>query len=239
MASKKKFKFNIAMINSKKCFLYVVLLALVGFLVFYLQVFKKYEEKTATVRSQNTVLSAKVNELKEVYDNMEAYEGSIEFMDGEIKNILSKYPADAREEDALVVAIDTINKAYVEYSTINIQQKEQLGSISADTVSKAGLPEYSGEIAINKRTVSYVNNTDYSNLKTIIGTILGYGDKKIIERISYSKNITEKDGFLTGTIEVTDFVADGTGAEYKAPDIKEYEAGLYDIFGIVKNPNQK
>ena len=90
-----------------------------------------------------------------------------------------------------------------------------------------------------KRSVSYVNSTDYINLKTIVNTILEYGGKKKINNIVYSKSEDEKDGYITGTIEVTDYVAQGTGAEYKAPDLKEYEAGLYDLFGIIKNPNQR
>ena len=239
MASEKKSNFNLASINNRKFFLYVVLLVLVCFLAFYMMVFKKYEEKTNLLRSENSSLRNKVNELKDVYDNMEAYESSIEYMGGEIKKVLSDYPADVRDEDAIVVAVDTLNKAYVEYTTINIQGKEEVGAISEETVSKAGISDYPGAIEIKKRSVSYVNRTDYGNLKAIIGTILDYRGKKIIDKISYSKTEDEKDGFLTGTIEVIDFVAEGTGAEYVAPDIKEYDAGLYDIFGIVKNPNAK
>ena len=151
----------------------------------------------------------------------------------------AQYPADVREEDALVIAVDTLNKAYVEYSTINIKEKEEVGAIPAETVQKAGLESFQDEIKISKRTVSYVNSTDYINLKTIIGTILSYGGKKTIEQISYSKSEDGEKGFITGTIDVTDFVAEGTGKEYQAPDIKEYEAGLYDLFGIVKNPDKK
>ncbi|MBO4679514.1 MAG: hypothetical protein J5626_07570 [Lachnospiraceae bacterium] len=239
MAKDKKSKFNIALINNRKFFLYVVLLGLVCFLAFYMLVYKEYEQKTNLLRSENSSLRNKVNELKEVYDNMEAYESSIEYMGEEINKILSDYPADVRDEDAIVVAVETLNKAYVEYTTINIHDKEELGAVSAETVSKAGLADYSGAIGINKRAVSYVNRTDYGNLKAIIGTILDYGGKKVIDKISYSKNEDEKDGYITGTIEVIDYIADGTGAEYVAPDIKEYEAGLYDIFGIVKNPNAK
>ena len=240
MASKTKKKFSFESINNRKVFLYIVLLGLVCFLVFYMQVYKKYEEKTKALRSQNSSLKTKVSELKEVYDNMEAYESSIAYMDEEIKKILSEYSADVKEEDAVVIAVDTLNKAHVVYTTIAIQAKEELGSISEEMITKAGLPEYSDKITINRRTVSYVNSTDYGNLKTIVGTILDYGGKKTIDRISYSKTENgEDDAYLTGTIEVTDYVADGTGAEYKAPDIKKYDAGLYDLFGIVKNPNMK
>lgn len=239
MASKEKAKFNVNILNNKKIFLYVVLVGLLGFLAFYMLVFKKYEEKTEDLRRQNANLRTEVNDLKKVYDNLDAYRQTIAIMDGYIVTTLSQYPADVREEDALVIAVDTLNKAYVEYSTINIKEKEEVGAIPAETVQKAGLESFQDEIKISKRTVSYVNSTDYINLKTIIGTILSYGGKKTIEQISYSKSEDGEKGFITGTIDVTDFVAEGTGKEYQAPDIKEYEAGLYDLFGIVKNPDKK
>ncbi|MCR5720914.1 MAG: hypothetical protein K6G72_00990 [Lachnospiraceae bacterium] len=239
MASKEKAKFNVNILNNKKIFLYVVLVGLLGFLAFYMLVFKKYEEKTEDLRRQNANLRTEVEDLKKVYDNLDAYRQTIAIMDGYIVTTLSQYPADVREEDALVIAVDTLNKAYVEYSTINIKEKEEVGAIPAETVQKAGLESFQDEIKISKRTVSYVNSTDYINLKTIIGTILSYGGKKTIEQISYSKSEEGEKGFITGTIDVTDFVAEGTGKEYQAPDIKEYEAGLYDLFGIVKNPNKR
>lgn len=239
MASKEKAKFNVNILNNKKIFLYVVLVGLLGFLAFYMLVFKKYEEKTEDLRRQNANLRTEVEDLKKVYDNLDAYRQTIAIMDGYIVTTLSQYPADVREEDALVIAVDTLNKAYVEYSTINIKEKEEVGAIPAETVQKAGLESFQDEIKISKRTVSYVNSTDYINLKTIIGTILSYGGKKTIEQISYSKSEDGEKGFITGTIDVTDFVAEGTGKEYQAPDIKEYEAGLYDLFGIVKNPDKK
>ena len=244
MASKKKTevtKFNLAALNNQKIFLYVVLVALLGFLAFYMLVFQKLEEKTAEMNSKNAALRTKVAELKEVYDNLDAYKGSIDVMTGEVKDILSTFPADAREEDAIVIAVDTLNKAYVEYSTININAKEEVGTIPQEIVDNAGIPEYTEPIVVEKRSVAYVNNTDYINLKTIIKTILDYKGKKTIEKIVYSKTEDNDhgDGYITGTIEVMDFVAEGTGAEYEAPDLKDYEAGLYDLFGIIKNPNKK
>ncbi|MBR6308759.1 MAG: hypothetical protein IKR39_09145 [Lachnospiraceae bacterium] len=237
MASKKKF--NVKSLNNQKVFLYVVLLGLLGFLAFYMLVYQKLIEKTNTLHSENSRLYTQVEELKEVYDNIDGYKAMTEAMTADIKERLSVFPADVREEDALVIAVDTLNKAYVEYTTINIGGKEEVYTIPLETVTNAGLEDYQEEIAVQKRTVSYVNNTDYINLKAIVDTILEYGGKKKINNIVYSKTEEEDDGYITGTIEVTDYIAKGTGAEYKAPNIKEYEAGLYDLFGIIKNPNKQ
>jgi hypothetical protein len=238
MASKKKF--NVQSLNNQKVFLYVVLAGLLGFLAFYMLVYQKLEEKTSTLHSENVNLRARVEELKEVYDNMEGYKLMIDAMDKDIHEKLSIFPADVREEDALVIAVDTLNKAYVKYTTINIGDKEDVYEMPAEAVKTAGLNDYDDKILVQKRSVSYVNNTDYINLKTLVETVLEYGGVKKINNIIYSKNDgdSESDSFLTGTIEVTDFVAEGTGAEYTAPDLKDYEAGLYDLFGIVKNPNR-
>ena len=120
MGSKTKKKFDINALNNQKVFLYVVLAALLAFLAFYMLVYKKYEEKTNLLHSQNATLRTKVNELKEVYDNMDGYKEQIAAMTEEIDVVLNDFPADAREEDALVIAVDTLKRAYVEYSTINI-----------------------------------------------------------------------------------------------------------------------
>jgi len=236
MASKKKF--NVQSLNNQKVFLYIVLAGLIGFLAFYMFVYQKLQEKTQALHSENVNLRTRVEELKEVYDNMDGYKLMIDAMDKDIHEKLSIFPADAREEDALVTAVDTLNKAYVRYTTINIGAKEDVYEIPEETVKTAGLADYDDKILVQKRTVAYVNDTDYINLKTIVETVLAYGGVKKINNIIYSKNDGEGDSYLTGTIEVTDFIAEGTGAEYTAPDLKDYEAGLYDLFGIVKNPNR-
>ncbi|MBO4825091.1 MAG: hypothetical protein J5487_06835 [Lachnospiraceae bacterium] len=236
MASKRKF--NVQSLNNQKVFLYVVLAGLIGFLAFYMLVYQKLEEKTKALHSENVNLRTRVEELKEVYENMDGYKLMIDAMDNDIHEKLSIFPADVREEDALVIAVDTLNKAYVKYSTINIGDKEDVYEIPEETVKNAGLTDFDDKILVQKRTVAYVNDTDYINLKTIVETVLEYGGIKKINNIVYSKNEGENDSFLSGTIEVTDFVAEGTGAEYVAPDLKDYEAGLYDLFGIVRNPNR-
>lgn len=242
MASKAKSEnkqFNISFLNNKKIFLYVVLVGLLGFLAFYMLVYQKMEEKTRTLNAQNGTLRAHVQELKEVYDKMDAYKTSIEVMDFGIKTILSQYPADVKEDDALVLAVDMLNNAYLVFDNINISNKEVVGEISEETIAKADIDAYSEPIKVQKRTVAYVNSTDYINLKTLIGVILNRKGIRSITNISYTKEKNEIDEFLTGTIEVVDFVAEGTGAEYVSPMTKEYEAGLYDLFGIVKNPDRQ
>lgn len=242
MASKEKKdnkKFDISVLNNKKLFLYVLLVGLLGFLAFYMLVYQKLEEKTNMLIAQNGSLRAHVQELKEVYDKIDAYKMSIDIMDGSIKEILSQYPADVKEDDALVVAVDMLNNAYLVFDNININSKEVVGEVSGEVVSKAGIEEYSEPITVQKRTVDYINSTDYINLKTLVDVILNYGGKKKIAYITYTKEENGEEKHLTGTIEVVDFVAEGTGAEYVSPMTKEYEAGLYDLFGIVKNPDRQ
>ena len=138
MASKaknEKNQFNISFLNNKKIFLYVVLVGLLGFLAFYMLVYQKMEEKTRTLNAQNGTLRAHVQELKEVYDKMDAYKMSIDVMDFGIKTILSQYPADVKEDDALVLAVDMLNNAYLVFDNINISSKEVVGEISEEIIA--------------------------------------------------------------------------------------------------------
>lgn len=56
-----------------------------------------------------------------------------------------------KEEDIIVLAIDTERNAAIGYSNINIQGREALATIPADTVKAAQMEQYTDEITLMQR----------------------------------------------------------------------------------------
>lgn len=218
-------------ITAKQVMTYVLLLGLLLFIGVYFLVYQKDLEQAETIRSSNAALQVRVDELKTYYDNMEFYQEEIARMDAQVTEWMDEFPADVKEEDIIVLAIDTERNAAIGYSNINIQGREALATIPADTVKAAQMEQYTDEITLMQRKTSYVNITDYTNLKNCIKTINDQDDRMTISNISYSSN--QETGEIEGTIEVTFYAAYGTGKEYVPQVLPAYESGLYNLFGVV------
>ena len=83
----------------------VLLLSVLLIIVVYMFVYKSYADKTKALQTSNSTLQARVNELKVYYDDKETYEQGIKEFTTDIKNKLSVFPGNSREEDALDLAI--------------------------------------------------------------------------------------------------------------------------------------
>lgn len=218
-------------VTAKQIMTYVLLLGLLLFMAVYFFVFKKYQEKTEELENSNAALQVRVNQLKEYYDKLDDYNTEMAQMQEKIGAWLDEFPADVKEEDIIVLAINTEKNAIVGYKNINIGDREALSSVTADVVSAAGIEGLGQEITFIQRKTSYVNLTDYANLKRCIATINENANRSVISNISYSTN--EDEGCLEGTIEVTFYSVSGTGKEYVPQKLPAYESGLSDLFGVL------
>ncbi len=216
--------------SSKQVALYVALFGVLALVVVYFLVYKAYMDKAEQIKTSNIALTARVNELKKYYDELDLYNSEIEMMEEQIYAWLDEFPADVLEEDVLVLALDTERVAWVNYSSINMGNKEALKVIPAETVVPSGIEELQQEIIFVKRTTSYVNEVDYENLKDVVKEINAQDDRVNISNITYGRN-TET-GLLEGTIEVTFYSVVGTGKEYVPQKLKDYKSGLEDLFNI-------
>ena len=214
----------------KKIMTYVALLGLAIVAAVYFLVFQKNMEKAEKIESSNRSLSTRVTQLKTYYDKQNENKKDIAVMEEQIDAMLSQYPADVREENILMVAIDSLEDNEVDYKNITIGGREALKAIPLETVQNAGMEAYQNPIIFAQRKVGLVNSTNYFDLKDIISLINSSADKCTINNIVYSKN--ENDNCLDGTIEVTYYYALGTGREYEEVDFKKYTAGLDDLFNL-------
>ncbi|MBQ7780748.1 MAG: hypothetical protein IJ405_01820 [Lachnospiraceae bacterium] len=216
--------------TTQKIMTYVLLLgALLLFAVYFL-VYKKYNDMAAEIETSNVALAERVNELKEYYDNLNTYNAEITMMQEQVNAWLDEFPADVKEEDIIVLALDTEEAAYVAYTNINIQDRQAMRTIPASMVQPAGMENLASDIIFVERKTSYVNTTDYFNIKNCVEVINNSDDRLVISNITYSEN--EETGLLDGTIEVTFYSVIGTGKEYVPQELPEYESGLLNLFGI-------
>lgn len=217
-------------IDAKQVMMCVVLVGALFFLVVYFYVYKAYNDKAETLRSENAALVSRVNELKQYYDNMDNYNAEIAAMQAQVTAWLEEIPVDVKEEDILVMAIDTEKTAIVNYTNINIAEREEMLTIPAETVAGAGMEGFTGDLIFVQRKTSYVNETEYFSLKNCIKTINDSPNRLAISDVSYSEN--EDTGLLEGTIDITYYSVIGTDREYVPQKLPPYESGLWNLFGM-------
>ncbi len=213
---------------NKNTFLGITLVGMVILVLVYVFVFLDFQEKTAEVQASNAELSKTLKELEEYFNNMEKYQTEISEYKVAISDIMSEYPADAREEDIIMLAVQMQEKNAISYEGISMDESEILYYIPADEIAAADIEGFSGELVFAKKSGVYQNTTNYDNLKGCIAQIYDSNNRIGIEEILYSKN--ESDGTLDGNIVLSFYSARGTGKAYEAPDIVQYLSGTDDLF---------
>lgn len=213
---------------NQKTFMGVTLVGVCVLAMVYVFVYLDFIQRTEELEKSNTELRAVVNELEEYNTNMEAYKVEIEEIKAEINSILDAYPADAREEDAVMLAVELGERNIIDFDAINMEEKESVYTIEPYLVTAAAMEGLDESLVFTRKHAVYVNQTTYTALKTVIAQIYESGNRIGIDNIVYTKN--EEYGVLEGNIDLYFYSLAGTDKEYEAPDIAEYPAGTGDPF---------
>lgn len=216
-------------LSDKKILTYIVVVGLLVFVAVYFLIYQKYHDKAVAIESQNAALEQRVSQLKQFYDDMDKNKAEISSMQQQVQEWLAEFPADVKEEDIIVMALETERDAAVAYTNINIADREALRTIPASTVSLSGMENLTQDLIFVKRLTSYVNTTDYKNMKNVVQIINDSDNRLSISKITYSKN--KETGLLDGTVEVTFYSVIGDGKVYEPQKLADYESGLEDLFG--------
>jgi len=188
----------------------------------------KYSEKTEELKSSNQQLSTRVAELKGYYDKQAKYQKDIDLINEIVTKLMEDYPADTRQEDVVMLAVELQNKYDMVISNVNMEENELVYDVPKETVKGAKIEGFDKNLQFMKKKASYANMTNYENLKAAIETIYDSPNRVGIELISYVKD-TESN-VLDGTIDLIFYYAKGTDKEYVCPDIEEYLMGAENIF---------
>lgn len=228
---KKKSGLNVKKLKNyfnKNTFLGITLVGMVVLVLVYVFVFLDYQEKTTEVQASNDELSKTLKELEEYFNNMEKYRTEISEYKMAVSDIMSEYPADAREEDIIMLAVQMQEKNSITYESISMDESETLYYIPADEIAAADIEGITDQLVFVQKRGTYLNTTNYDNLKGCIAQIYDSDNRIGIEEILYTKN--ESDGTLDGNIVLSFYSAAGTDKEYTAPDIAKYLSGTDDLF---------
>ena len=221
---------------TKQMFMLITIVAALILLVLYSKVYKDYDEKTKQVEMQNNELEALLAELEVYHNNMEQYKEEIEAIKTNIIEIMSEYPANAKEEDVIMLAVEMQEQNEIEFDSISMMESENVYTVPQNLIMMADIEGYENDIVFTKKPSTYATKTDYANLKGNIQQIFDSPNRIAINNIVYSKN--ESTGFLEGTLDLFFYSAQGTDKEYVAPDIAEYISGTGDLFNSDKVVNK-
>lgn len=213
---------------NQKTFLGVTLVGILLLVLVYVFVYLDYTQKTEALEQSNSALAATVKELEEYNTNMESYKLEIQEIEAEVDAILEQYPADAREEDAIMLAVELQEKNIIDFDAINMEETEGVYTVEPYLVTAAAVEGLDSSLVFARKHAVYVNETTYAELKSVIRQVYESDNRIGIDNIVYTKN--EEFGILEGNIDIYFYSLAGTGKEYEAPDIAAYSAGTDDPF---------
>ena len=218
--------------GDKNLLLYVGAFGALLLILVYVFVYQKLNTEAEAINTSNVILAQRVSQLKEYYDHREEYLADTRLLEQMLDELLAVYPADAREEDAIMLAVEMQRESGAAFLTVNMQKGDVIHEVPAETVSAAGNEKYSQAIQFRNLDAAYVNEVSYAGLKRMIQTIYDSSNRIGIQNVVYSKGDAENPN-LSGHIDLGFYSVQGTGKEYAAPDMIPYIAGTDNIFGKV------
>ena len=219
--------------SSKNIMLYVAGGGALLMILVYFLVYQKLVDKADEIEASNRVLAQRVEELKGYYDARETNLANTQILEQLTDELLTVYPADAKEEDAIILAVQMQRESGAEFLNINMDRSDSpIHVVSAETVRAADSEKYTQEIQFRNMTSTYINEISYAGLKSLIQMVYDSNNRIGIQNVSYSRG-NEENPNLSGQVDLVFYSVSGPGKEYVAPDIVPYLAGTDNIFGEI------
>lgn len=128
--------------DNKKILIYVAAFGALLLVLVYVLVYQKLQTEAETIENSNRALAQRVNELKVYYDKREDYLADTLTLEQLIDEILTEYPADAREEDAIMLAVQMQHNSGAEFVAVNMTRGENVYMVPLETVAAAANEKY-------------------------------------------------------------------------------------------------
>lgn len=219
--------------GNKNLMIYVAAFGALLMVLVYFLVYRKLIDETDKIDASNRVLAQRVDELKGYYDARETNLANTLLLEQLAGELLTVYPADAREEDAIILAAQMQRESGAKFININMDRSsEPIHVVSRETVQAAGSEQYTQELQFRIMSVTYINEVSYAGLKNLVQMVYDSNNRIGIQNISYSRG-NEENPNLSGQVDLILYSVSGTGKEYVAPDIVPYFAGTDNIFGEI------
>lgn len=224
-----------------------ILFLIVIYFVFYRNITQKSDEMEGRVR----ILEQEKNQLEALNDKKAEYEEETTDMQQQIETVLAGFPADVREENAIVYAEELENLSGMEISGITIGSKNLLYSTGQNIEENAQDAENTADIentadsATNQipsfylygMPINYSFTVDYSSFKKAAALISENAEKRNMETLTLS--FDNETGKLVGTATVNMYFMLGGDGVYQKPEVSFIKQGVDDIFGTVGGAGSK
>ncbi len=228
--------------SSKNVFACVAVLGMVIVVALYVFVYQEYTEKTNLLKAQNTTLKSEIAAMEIHYLNREVYRQDTEKIKEAVVDMVDSYPADAREEDVVMMAVDMQSVSKIKYDEIGIEVPEVLYTVPAEETVKTKVEGLENTIDFVERKATYNGEMSYVDLKDCVRQIYANPGRIAIHNVAIVKEENMDEGSvsnnLKGIIDVSFYSMAGTYKEYKAPDMADYEAGATNPFRLILNSEE-
>ena len=244
----------------------LLLLGLIGILVGVASYFLVYQpniEAAEALEQENSELQARINDLSSKMANKDSYLEQTEAMNTEMDTILSRFPVDVREEDAVLLAINQELIAPMMISNVGISANTLVVLPDADeedveyTYEIDEIEEYEAQEGIgdgsqpvgdavsngtgtNRPSVLMERNVTMSYLVSYDGLKRGIKNISVQDNRMSINNLTvsydETTGLLNGTTVVDMYCIPGQAdKEYEEPNFSSVLLGSDNIFGSLES----
>lgn len=189
-------------------------------LLVYVFVFQNLQLKNQELQLHVSKLQTEQAQLLEMKNNQKSHASDTKEMQSQIDKLMKKYPADNKEEDAIMFARELEEKNEMHISDITFAGKNLV---------KQG--ENSGYV-MYATPVEYSYRSGYTNLKKAVSEILKATARKNVENITIAYDA--ETGELQGNMIINEFSLEGDGQEYSPATIKDVETGNENPFATAK-----
>lgn len=185
-------------------------------LLVYVLVFSSMQLKNQELDLHVSKLETEKAQLLDMKNHQKEHANDTEKMKKEIASMLKTFPAENKEEDAIMFATNLEDKTKLQVYDIYFAGKNLIQQGEA-----SGYVLYSNPVEYNYQS-------GYTSLKKSVSAILKAGAKKNVENITLSYDSST--GTLQGSMTVNEFSIEGNGQEYAPVEISGVEKGNQNPF---------
>lgn len=190
---------------------------------------KQIDELTIEVRT----LEKEKSELELLKAKQPQYEEEIALMNADMRQQLSTFPANVKEENMVMYA-DMFNRiSDIEFSEAGIAYNNLVLTITPT----AAVEDYAlgSGVSLYDRQTTYTFTVSYEDLKKLVDVVQNDEDKRNVEQFSVS--FDRSTGKLKGSMMINMFSLAGADKSYQPPQIPDVPLGRDDVFGTVTTPD--
>lgn len=210
--------------KEKKVLLYVA--GILSIVLAYVLVVAPGNEKRAELKAESEALMAELEQAEQHAEMQEYYEQETVTMQTRIDEVLAEFPADIKEETAIMYADMLENKSDIHIPSISIGANNLLYTLGQDSGETAN-----GGVSLYGTQVGYSFTVPYDDMKQVVRTIQEDKEQRNVETITLSYEAGS--GELVGSMTVNMYSVVGTDKSYAAPSVPSMSLGTDNIFGTV------